>query len=188
MESRIAPGFLVAAPHMKDPYFEKSVVLMLEHEDAEGSMGLVINQRSSLELGEVLHEMGIPLPPTGHLDLHPPVLVGGPVSPELGWIVHTDDWTSEVTATLFEGLSVTASVDIVRDIALGKGPARYVLCLGYAGWAPGQLITELKTGAWLNVPSEHDLIFGVPLDRRWEAAISRLGIDARNLAPMVGDA
>jgi len=188
MESKIAPGFLVAAPHMKDPYFERSVVLMLEHDDQEGSMGLIVNQLADLQFGDLLPQMGIPAPRPESDATHPPVMVGGPVSPELGWIIHTGDWTSDSTAPLFEGISVTASIDLVREIALGRGPSSYLMCLGYAGWAPGQLIDEMRTGAWLNVPAEQPLIFDVPAPRRWDTAIERLGIDAKNIVPIVGDA
>ena len=75
----------------------------------------------------------------------------------------------------------------MKDIARGEGPDSYLMCLGYAGWAPGQLLEELKTGAWLNVPKERPLIFEVPAPERWDTAIDRLGIDAKNIVPIVGD-
>ncbi len=188
MEANISPGFLVAAPHMRDPYFEKSVVFMMEHEDTEGSMGLVLNQRSTVGLAEVLHEMNLPMFSKSRFDSHPPVMVGGPVAPELGWILHSPDWSSAQTKVISDEISVTASIDLVEAIAQEEGPREYLLCLGYAGWGPGQLIQEIRTGAWLNVPCERSLVFDVDADSKWETAISRLGIDAANIVPMVGDA
>lgn len=188
VEFKIAPGFLVAAPQLKDPHFVSTVILMLEHQDDDGSIGLVINRRASVTLEAVLSEMKISTP--GPLDLkdHPPLLYGGPVSPERGWIVHTPDWTGPATRAVDESLSVTASKDILDAIATSQGPEKYRFCLGYAGWGPHQLVDEIKTGAWINVPFASDLIFDTPLDAMWKSALGRLGIDPAQLVSMVGDA
>jgi len=188
MQTEIAPGFLVAAPHLRDPAFDRTVILVLEHDEEEGSFGLVINRVAEIDLAAVLAAMHVKLESPLDLSPHPPVLAGGPVSKELGWVVHTSDWAGEGTTPLTEGISVTASIEILEAISSGRGPSEYVLCLGYAGWAPGQLIAEMRTGAWITVPFERELLFDVPHGARWDTALSRLGIDPRNIAPISGDA
>jgi putative transcriptional regulator len=187
-ESKIAPGFLVAAPQLRDPHFESSVILMLEHDDEEGALGLIINRPASVKLEVVLGEMNIVTPDPLHLCSHPPLLYGGPVAPERGWILHTPDWSGPGTRVVEEGLSVTASRDILEAVADGTGPERYRFCLGYSGWGPGQLIGELKSGAWITVPFDVNLVFDISFDRIWSAALMRLGINPANLVGMVGDA
>jgi putative transcriptional regulator len=188
MESKIAPGFLVAAPHMRDPSFEKTVIFMMEHDDPEGSMGLVINRPAGMTFASLVSWMGLPTPTGADAAALPGVLTGGPVAPELGWILHSDEWRAEQTRILAPGIAVTASLNVVQSICDGRGPDRFLLCLGYAGWGPGQLVAEIRTGAWINVPYEQDLVFDVPLEARWEESIRRLGIDPSSIASMVGDA
>jgi putative transcriptional regulator len=188
MDSTIAPGFLVAAPHLRDPHFDRSVVLMLEHDEAEGSFGLIVNRVAEIDLAGVLAAMQVALDKPVDVARHPKVLAGGPVSPELGWIVHSAEWANDATQALAAGVAVTASVDLLKELAAGGGPREYVLCLGYAGWAPGQLVAEMRTGAWITVPFERALLFEVPHERRWDTALARLGIDPCNIAPSTGDA
>jgi putative transcriptional regulator len=188
MHSEIAPGFLVAAPHLRDPHFDRTVVLVVEHDEEDGSFGLVVNRIAEIDLAGVLDAMEVPRGEAFDPHGHPPVLAGGPVSPELGWIVHTSDWEGHGTKPLGDGVSVTASLDILRAISAGSGPREYALCLGYAGWAPGQLVDEMRAGAWITVPFERELLFGVSHERRWDAALARLGIDPSSIAPGAGDA
>ena len=188
MESAIAPGFLVAAPHMRDPNFERSVVLMIEHDDQQGSFGLIVNREAEIDLSAVLGAMRVPLDAPVDIARHPPILAGGPVSPELGWIVHSAAWSRPETKRITSDVAVTASVEILKAISRGDGPREYALFLGYAGWGPGQLIAEIRTGAWITVPFERDLVFSVPFAARWVTALERLGIDPRNIAPVIGDA
>jgi putative transcriptional regulator len=188
MDSRIAPGFLVAAPQLTDPHFARTVVFMIEHVDDEGSLGLVINRPAEIDLATVL--VSTKLEDGAELSLgdHPPVCYGGPVSPELGWILHTPDWQGDDTKVIEEAIGVTASLDVLEAITRGEGPASYLFCLGYAGWGPHQLVGEIKSGAWINVPFDAGLVFDVPLEERWAAALAKLGIDPSALAPTVGDA
>jgi putative transcriptional regulator len=187
-DSQIAPGFLVAAPQLKDPNFERSVILMLEHQDDEGSLGLIINRPARVDLAAVIGEMQFEGPVAVDLKDHPPLLCGGPVSPERGWILHTPDWSGPETRVIEQYLSVTSSIDILNAIVTETGPRKYRFCLGYAGWGPHQLIGEIKSGAWINVPFSADLVFDVALDRIWENALGRLGIDPNKLVGTVGDA
>lgn len=188
MDSAIAPGFLVAAPHMRDPHFERSVVLMIEHDDEQGSFGLVVNRAAEVDLSAVLGAMRVPLDAPVDIAAHPPILEGGPVCPELGWIVHSAEWRRPETLLIAAGVGVTASVEILKAISQGGGPRDYALFLGYSGWGPHQLIGEIRTGAWITVPFERELVFDVPYGARWETALGRLGIDPRKIAPVVGDA
>jgi putative transcriptional regulator len=186
METSISPGFLVAAPQLKDPNFEGTVILMVEHQDLEGSLGLVVNRRATVDLATVLVELGLEAPKD--LASHPKVLFGGPVATERGWVLHTDDWTGEATTPVGDGIAVTASIDLLAAICEGRGPRAYRFCLGYAGWGPGQLVSEIKAGAWLTVPLFAALVFDVPLEERWHAALAHLGIDPSQLASTFGDA
>jgi len=188
METVIAPGFLVAAPNLKDPNFEDAVVLMVEHDDDEGSLGLVINRQSELTLERVLTQMNLEVPENGFAHGQRRVHYGGPVSPELGWIVHTPDWQGQGTLLVADAVAVSASLAVLRAIAADEGPREFLFCLGYAGWGPGQLVEEIKTGSWFNVPFESALIFEVAVDRRWRTAIERLGVDPMALVSTVGDA
>lgn len=188
-EFKIAPGFLVAAPQLKDPNFESSVILMLEHDDEEGALGVVINRTANVTLEAVIGEMQLEIPNVViDLDKHPPVLYGGPVSPERGWILHTPDWKGPETSEVDENLYVTSSIDVLNAIIAGQGPKKYRFYLGYSGWGPHQLVGEIKSGAWINVPFAADLVFDVPLKKIWAATLSRLGIHPSQLASTVGDA
>ncbi len=188
MSDALAPGFLVAAPQLQDPNFARTVVLMLEHDDDEGSLGLVINRVASLALDQVLEILKLESPAPGPGDDEPVVLYGGPVATEFGWILHTPDWQGENTRAVGDGVCVTASLEILQAIVERRGPARYLFCLGYSGWGPGQLMDELKEGSWITVPFAADLVFDVEMDLKWSAALGLLGIDPFAIAPVVGDA
>jgi putative transcriptional regulator len=187
-ESQIAPGFLVAAPQMQDPHFERSVIFMIEHQNDEGSLGLIINRKAQVDLSAVVNEMNVSRPIKFDIDQQPPILYGGPVSPERGWIIHTPDWSGPQTQAIGEEMSVTSSLDILDAIFDKTGPKKYRFCLGYAGWGPSQLVGEIKHGAWINVPFSVDLIFDVPLEQIWSSTLSRLGIDPNKLVGAIGDA
>ncbi len=187
-EINLVPGFLVAAPHLRDPNFENTVVLMLEHQDDEGSLGLVINRAAKVDLATVLSEMKLQVDVPLDINQHPPLLYGGPVSPERGWILHTPDWQGADTRRVTDELAVTSSLDVLEAITNGRGPEKYRFCLGYTGWGPHQLIGEIKSGAWINAPFSVDLVFDIALDQCWYPPLERLGIDPRQLVPIVGDA
>jgi len=188
MESTIAPGFLVASPHMKDEFFEKTVIFLAEHDTDEGSFGIVLNQATDISLLDIFAQMDIDAAGWTRAGYSGQILLGGPVTPELGWVIHSVDWTSDSTR-IFKGIvALTASREILEAIAGGRGPHHYLFCLGYSGWGGGQLDNETRSGAWLNVPLEKELFFDVPLEERWETAILRLGFDPFCLSPTVGGA
>jgi putative transcriptional regulator len=175
VSSSIAPSFLVASPALTCPFFNHSLVLVVEH-DVEGSFGFVVNRPSDLELSDVLEELEVP---ESSASASIPVLVGGPVAPQTGWILfeRTGDALPENTMPVGETLGLTASLDFFRELAAGHGPSRALLILGYAGWGPGQLEAELREGSWLPVDLSGGLLFDTSPERKWRGALESLGID-----------
>ena len=188
METQLAPGFLVASPQLKDPFFAKTVIFLLEHEHAEGTFGIILNKVADIEMTDVYAELNITVSEDVISKGLPPVLEGGPVTPELGWLIHTLDWMCDKTRTFGNEVGVTASLEILNDIAQGGGPSQFWFCLGYSGWGPQQLMKEIQSGSWLHVPFSADLFFGVERESLWETAISRLGIDPAYFSPQMGGA
>lgn len=168
----LAPTLLLAMPQMMDPNFARTVVLLCKHE-GEGAMGLVVNRRTDTRAASIV---ALEPPPKrdGGLD----VWVGGPVEPERGWLLLGYDPGTEEAVPIGGGFYLSASADLLRDLIEGNpngGPHRFFL--GYAGWAGGQLESELAASAWLTADVSKDLIFGTDPERMWEAAIRSLGID-----------
>jgi putative transcriptional regulator len=169
---------LIAMPDMSDPSFRRSVTLLCQHND-EGAIGITINRRSAFALGEIFQQMDIPCTDLAAGEV--PVLAGGPVSPERGFVLHTPCEGYKSSLTVNEEIMVTTSHDILLDLATGNGPGRFVLALGYAGWGRGQLENEMRENAWLAVPADSDIVFNPPVEDRWERAVNRLGIDISSL-------
>ncbi|PKM08543.1 MAG: YqgE/AlgH family protein [Gammaproteobacteria bacterium HGW-Gammaproteobacteria-4] len=176
---------LVAMPGMDDPRFARAVVLLCQHNE-DGAMGLVVNRLSDYRLSEIFAQMQIS---DVHADFADrPVLAGGPVQTDRGFVLHegATDWDSTLRIT--DALAVSTSRDVLERIAAGTGPTRFLLMLGFSGWGPGQLESELADNAWLTVPADNELLFDVPLEMRWQAATSRLGVDPGQLAGYAGHA
>ena len=176
---------LIAMPAMEDPRFSGSVIYLCAHTE-EGAMGLVINRplaRPSFE--ELLRQLEIvPVPPARHIRLW----AGGPVDNGRGFVLHTADWTGEGSLRVNEQLALTASLDVLKAIAEGGGPREGLLALGYAGWGPGQLETELAQNAWLTLPAPEDLVFDAGHDTKWRRALAALRIDPLALSAAAGHA
>lgn len=183
MENSLAPRLLVATPALLDPNFAHSVVLLFEHGD-EGAVGLVANRLLEIPLDQVLTDMKI----TPEVEVHRLVQSGGPVSVEIGWVVHTPDYREESTRSVGKSVAISTSREILEAIATGQGPEHYMLCLGYAGWAKGQLEAEIAQGAWLTLPLEPDVLFLTDIEERWRRCYELLGIDPHQLALTVGNA
>lgn len=181
----LANQLLVALPALGDPQFARSVTLVCQH-DAEGAMGVMVNRASEYTLGEVLRQMGIDC--DDEALRAQPVLAGGPVHPERGFVLHDGEGTWDSTLAIADGLSVTTSRDVLEAIARGDGPAHALVALGCAGWGAGQLEQELVENSWLTVPADADLLFTVPLPLRWQAAAGRLGVDLAHMADYSGHA
>ena len=170
----LAPGFLVAAPPLGDPNFDRSLVLLAAH-GPDGAFGWVINGRPLMTLGELLVRAGVAETAP---DLPASVRFGGPVSPEQVWVVYrSDERFADIEGQFEVGQGVTASASrkVLEAIAKGIVPKSIVGLVGYAGWAPSQLENEIKRGSWLPIDLTPSLVFDVPPDRLWHAAYERVG-------------
>jgi len=183
--SSLTAHFLIAMPAMDDPNFAQGVTLLCQHND-EGAMGLMINRVSEFSLGEVLEQMQIVTESKQLADI--PVLIGGPVQPDRGFVLHDDprEWSS--TLRFGNGLAVTTSRDILEAMAKGEGPKNAVITLGYAGWTAGQLEEEIVANAWLTVEADQAILFHTPITDRWQAAAKSLGINLAQVTDYSGRA
>jgi len=175
--------FLMAMPSLADPNFEKSVTCISEHTD-EGAVGIVVNQvHEGLSAAMVFSELGIACGPQADLT---PIHIGGPVHTNQLFVLHGPPLEWEASLHITPDLGMSNSRDILEAIALEKGPPMYLISLGCAGWAPGQLEWEVTRNTWLTMPCKLDIIFKVPLENRWETAIRNLGIDPSHLSDTGG--
>lgn len=181
----LAGQMLIALPALTDPHFARSVVLLCQH-DRDGAMGVIVNRASEYTLGNVFGQMGIECGDA--LLPAQPVLAGGPVHPERGFVIHdgTGAWDSSLAVA--PDLHVTTSRDVLEAMARGEGPERAIVALGCAGWGAGQLESELAENSWLTAPSDSELLFGLPLEARWQAAAGRIGVDMLQMAGYSGRA
>lgn len=170
----LANQLLIALPSLADPHFTRSVALICQHDD-DGAMGVVVNRASEYTLGDVFEQMGIAS--SDDLLCAQPVLAGGPVHPERGFVLHDGQREWDSTLAIADGLYVTTSRDVLEAMARGDGPARVTVALGCAGWGAGQLEFELTEHTWLTAPADAELLFATPLDARWQAAAGRIGVD-----------
>jgi putative transcriptional regulator len=181
----LANQLLIALPSLADPNFARSVALICQH-DEDGAMGVVVNRPSEYTLRDEFEQMGIE---TGDAALGgQPVLAGGPVHPERGFVLHDGERTWDSSLAISDGLFVTTSRDVLEAIARGEGPERVTVALGCAGWGAGQLEYELTENSWLTVPADAELLFATPLDARWQAAAGRIGVDMTRMADDSGHA
>jgi putative transcriptional regulator len=180
----LAGQLLLAMPGIGDPRFEQAVIAMCSHRP-EGALGIGIG-RTVPKL--TLHDL------FGQLDIAPgeapdcPIHFGGPVEPQRGFVLHTTDWRGDDTIEVADNFAFTSTLDILRAIARGDGPLRWLVALGYAGWGIRQLDDELKRHGWLQAPADDALMFETPTSDRWTRAFASQGIDARLLAPSSGRA
>lgn len=184
-DTYLAGQLLVAMPGMQDPRFAKTVIYMCAH-NGEGAMGLVLNRVfDGLGFRDLLEQLDIEA--TGHIEAAN-IYFGGPVETGRGFVLHSPDYVRDGTLVVTDGIALTATVDILRSIAVGKGPRRHLLALGYAGWGPGQLDSEIRANGWLNVPADNDLVFDRDLENKWDRAMAKIGIDPRMLSDEAGHA
>lgn len=170
-------------PQMEDPRFSQALTYICEHNE-QGAMGIVINQPMQLTLGDVLSHLNIADFDTDFDD--EPVLCGGPVETERGFILHQSPNSWDTNAEIADGVYVGTSQDILEAIAENRGPLQHIVALGYAGWGPMQLEEELSENVWLNVAATPDIIFHTPIEQRWQAAASLLGVDLSLLSSQKG--
>jgi putative transcriptional regulator len=179
----LAPSLLVAMPQLLDPNFERSVVLMVHH-DENGSFGVVLNRRTELNAPNLCAALEIEWNgrPDDFIDW------GGPVQPQTGWVIFGNEIDAAMAAeatSIADGVFFAGSLDVLRQVA--SRPAEHVrLLLGYAGWGPGQLEGELIQGAWLSAPVSSEVVFDVPPEEMWAHVLQELGIEPASLVPSHG--
>jgi putative transcriptional regulator len=175
MQRSLAPGLLIATPPLSDPNFTKALILLVAHGE-EGALGLVVNgERTIARVGDLLEQLDLCEDGSKYPD---PVRLGGPVQPELGWIVYQpkEGAPREGEIKLSESCAVTQSREVLASIGRAEGPAGFQTLLGYTGWAPGQLEDEIRQGAWLPTELDTSIVFEVPIDKRWQTAFERAGV------------
>ena len=184
---------LIAMPAMSDERFSRTVIYICAHSN-EGAMGIVVNQpASNVTFPELLVQLDV-IPAADRIILPSraetvKVLKGGPVETGRGFVLHSADFFLEnSTLPIDEGVCLTATVEILKAIARGDGPASAVLALGYAGWAPGQLENEIQQNGWLHCTADKDLIFGTDITAKYIKALQKLGIDLAMLSSEAGHA
>lgn len=184
-EGYLTGQLLIAMPRMGDPRFARSVVYMCAH-TADGAMGLVINRRiDSVTFPDLLKQLNIEAEnPSDRIR----VMFGGPVETGRGFVLHSSDYQHESTLMVGDQVGLTATMEILRDIASGGGPRKSLLALGYAGWGPGQLDGELQANGWLVAPADEGLVFGDDIEGKWDGALGKLGISAALLSGDAGHA
>lgn len=176
---------LIAMPGMQDKRFARTVIYLCAH-NSEGAMGLVINRLAgAVTFPDLLQQLNIPA--TG-LNKEIRIHFGGPVETGRGFVLHSGEYRHESTLEVDDQVGLTATIDILQDIANGRGPRRSLLALGYAGWSPGQLDYEIHANGWLHVAPDEQLVFDDDLDGKWERAIAKLGIDPSLLSADAGHA
>ena len=176
--------YLLAMPGIGDPRFERAVIAMCAH-DENGAVGVGLGAVvEGLGFHDLLEQLEIEH--GGAPDA--PVHFGGPMEPRRGFVLHSRDWSGQDTIDVAGRWALSGTVDVLRAIAEGNGPRRWVIALGYAGWGAGQLEAELARPGWLNVEGATDLIYATPAERRWAAGLAMAGVDARLLVGGAGTA
>lgn len=172
MAYHIAPSLLAAPPTLRDGNFKNAIVAVAMHQD-EGAMGFIINRQSNLSFHELLADLSIEAKIPDQR-----VFYGGPVSRSSGFILYEHEENNPVTMglALSNTISISPSRDLLEEAAAGKLPGRFELILGYAGWGPGQIETELTQGTWLHTPLYAEVLFSVPLSERWNHVYTQIGI------------
>jgi putative transcriptional regulator len=183
--ARFTNQLLIAMPSLADPNFSRTVTLICEHNE-HGALGVVINRPTEVRLGELLDHLELT---SDNKDIaETSIYAGGPVQLERGFILHTPLGEWESTLKIDTQLGLTTSLDILAAVAAGNGPRQTLIALGYAGWGAGQLEQEIVDNAWLTVPNDPKILFELPVEQRWQAAASKLGIDLNLLAGDAGHA
>ena len=185
-ENFLEGKLLIAMPGMADPHFEKSVIFMCAH-SAEGAMGIMINKPvSGLSFHDLMRKLELQVMPTTP---NFPILYGGPVETGRGFVLHSGDYeSSEATLPVSEEVSLTATLDILRAMAEGRGPQHAIFALGYAGWTAGQIEDEIRRNGWIHCDSDPEILFDAELEAKWSTALRKLGIDASGLSAHAGHA
>ena len=176
--------FLIAMPSLNESIFSHTITYICDHSE-DGAMGLVINQPLGIDMSEIFKQLDYNSSGSHSLE---PVLCGGPVQPERGFILHSPERRWESSLAVSDDIMLTASRDIIEAISHDQGPQKFLVTLGYAGWGAGQLEEEIANNAWLTLPANPSIIFDTPLEQRWSAASKSLGIDLNLISGTAGHA
>lgn len=184
MADSLKNRFLIAMPNLNDPYFFQTVTYIFEHNSEDGATGLIVNRPLEISLGVILQHLNIPLSNT-NLDKNP-VMMGGPIATEQGFIIHThpDICPGDVVDSMNE-ITVSASKEGLQTI-VEKQPQNVLVCLGYSAWNPGQLEQEIADNAWILSPVDVNILFNLPYQKRWRAAAKLVGVDIDRLSGDTG--
>ncbi|GGE91916.1 YqgE/AlgH family protein [Stappia taiwanensis] len=192
-DTSLTGQLLIAMPQMEDERFAHAVIYLCAH-SPEGAMGIILNQQaSSLSFPDLLRQLDI-IPEEGDIVLPEPadrmqVHRGGPVETGRGFVLHTGDFfIDNSTLAIQDGICLTATLDILRAIAEGRGPRQAMLALGYAGWGAGQLETEIQANGWITGPADSAIIFDETIDNKWDRALAKMGISSGMLSREAGHA
>ncbi len=184
----LANHFLIAMPSMQDPIFGGTVVYVCEHND-NGVLGVVINKPTDMTMETLFERVDLEVSsgvPRSVVD--EPIMFGGPVQDDRGFVLHTPGARYSSSLTVTDEVAFTTSIDVLEAVARGTGPSRMLVSIGYAGWSPGQLEDELSRNGWLTVGADTRILFDVPVEERYMAAIKLLGFDPLMLASEAGHA
>jgi len=181
----LANQFLIAMPNMADPLFARALVYLCEHGE-QGAMGLIINKPSGIAMAQLFDQIDLPL--KTHAHSASAVYFGGPVQPDRGFVLHAPigSWQSSLQVTT--DIALTTSKDVLIAVSEDQGPERILVTLGYAGWSSGQLEQEIASNGWLTVASNPEIIFSLPAEQRYDAAMALLGFDPSLLSAEIGHA
>lgn len=169
-------------PSLDDPWFNQSVIYIVEH-NHEGASGIVLSDPIDMSLDQVLDQLALPIPKN---TIQRTVMRGGPVEAERGFVLHRGEARFEGSAAISKDIALTTSRDLLEEVSRGEGPEQMLLALGRAGWGSGQLEEEIAGNSWLTAPVDPSILFDLPPDQRWQAAVALLGIDPAQLAPQAG--
>ena len=184
-DSVLTNQLLIAMPGMADPNFSTTVTLICEHND-DGALGIIINRPLNLKLSGLFEQLAVS---DANADAAESlVMSGGPVGTERGFVLHGSDHTFENTLAVSDDIQLTLSREVIDAMAVGDGPKKSLVAIGYAGWEAGQLEAEMLSNSWLNVSATPELVFDTPFEERWGSAARLLGIDMASLSPDVGHA
>ena len=175
--------FLIATPQMPDPRFKEQVIYICSHND-EGAMGLIVNHPSEYSLFEIFKSANVEVIEN---DL-PSIYIGGPVEVETAFFLYTSDYKAAHEISISEDVRLSRDPKILHDIAAGQGPLDFMFLLGYSGWAPGQLESELTVNGWLTLPAKNEILFQTPDDQKWKKAALQFGIDISLYSDEIGTA
>ncbi len=176
---------LIATPAISDPRFIKSVIFLCSH-DSNHAMGLVINKiNEGINLDQLCENIPLNTPKLNNNSI---ILSGGPMEIARGFVLHTNDHILPESKVIGNDFALTCSIDLIKEIALGKGPFRFLITLGYSGWYSGQLETELKQNSWLTIPANPDIIFNTEVEKIWSTALGILGVNPNQITDQYGSA